>query len=90
MIFAVGAQTRILLRPYEARFTNIFVRSYIYESPDILRSGGYCPFECFGHIMVMDFAISNGCGLQPAAEGVKHSCSDLMGTATKYLHGGLG
>jgi hypothetical protein len=47
---------------------NIFVRSYFYKSPDILRSGGYCPFECFGHIMIMDFAISHGCGLQPAAE----------------------
>lgn len=38
----------------------IFDLSYSTTSPDILRSGGYCPFECFGHIMIMDFAISSG------------------------------
>lgn len=48
-------------------FTSIFVSSY-FESPDILRSGGYCPFECFGHIMIMDFAISTGCDSKVAVE----------------------
>ena len=31
----------------------------VYDHFDILRLGGYRPPGCFGHIMVMNFAITN-------------------------------
>lgn len=41
--------------PRHMRFfsENHLLQQLLYKSLDILRSGGYCPFECFGHFIII-------------------------------------